>query len=239
MSQTQSSHPDRRLGLILLIVGSIAVLGIVGGMLIGVLFGSYAQEKENTDQKIAEAFTSVDVDVEAGEITIVEDDRLLVPRLQVEKSWRGMSQPEVKVAVVAGELRVKASSPKAIFLGLPTGSESNVKITLPSKGDYLKSVKVKNNVGSINIRTGSETVNADSNIGDVTLELGSFTAPTSTRATSNVGKVTVHVPFDSFQIEASSNLGRTEVNLIKDNPAARNTIKASSNIGNVFVSAVE
>ena len=207
----------------LIIVG--AAIGIPA-LLAGSIFAA-AQLFDTTktdDHTFSQHVKHVVIEADAGDVELVQGGRTVRVR---ETRHYVLDSPELTRSVEHGVLTLKGECDGVFFISC----ETDYRVEIPEG----VSVEVRTHVGDINaVGIDARRIEARSNVGDIRVEAA---RRADVNARTNVGDVEVEVPAGTYDLDADTDLGDTDLNEIVSNDKARFSIRARTNVGDVDATA--
>jgi hypothetical protein len=234
-------------------VAGVSTLRIVISAAVGLLALSAAvfglselmQRTSSARALVARPVTHLVVTADTGDVTVRAGltSNVIIDR---KDSWL-LSRPTVKEEVRGSTLYVEASCGGLRGVGrcrsdllLDAPPEIDVRVNTRAGNVDLRGlsgrVQIKTRSGDIAThRLAPITLVADTDAGDVTLDL--FGAPARTEARSRAGNVRVIVPFGPYRVDATTHAGNVKVEGIIRDDLAPQAIDALTGAGNITVRA--
>lgn len=242
---TTAPAPSNPLRTILLVLGSIVLLGIIAVVIVSVV--SNANRRDASDElTFDDSLDSVTVNVEVSDV-VIEYDNVDEATVTFEQNdaRRNMN---FDAEVVGGELKVRVEDRWAGFW-LPFGSMGSPRLTviLPESAEGVD-LDVQSDVGDVAIEGEYGVVEFDSNVGDLRLEGSATRAEIETSVgditvrrysvdeelviDSSTGDVTLDLDSVPSKLDVSSNVGDQDVTL----PTGSYRVETETSVGEVSMS---
>jgi hypothetical protein len=212
-----------------LAIGGIALIGT--GIAIGL--GWWWPSTADADHQVAQRIESVRLDTNSGDIRITAGD---VTTASVHERFHySGSRPDQAYQVDGSQLVLtdcghdctvdyQVVVPRGTSV---SGSAKSGDVDL----DGLAVTDVTSTSGEVRVRAAAGPVTAHANSGDVTVDLAS---PQNVQVDANSGSVTVTVPTDRYRVQARTNSGDQEIDIVTD-PAGPYLLDLEANSGDVKV----
>jgi hypothetical protein len=209
--------------LALIIIGS--TIGVLAGLAGAVYGATQAFDTTKTDtQTFSQPVEHVVIEVDAGDLEVAQGDRTIEVR---ETRHYLFDSPELSRSVEDGVLTLRGECDGVLF----AVCETDYRVEIPEG----VTVELRTHAGDIEAEgIDARRIDARSNVGDVRIEA---TRRADVEARTNVGDVEVRTPAGTYDVDADTDVGDTDLAGIVSYDRARCTLQARTNVGDVDVAA--
>lgn len=241
---TTSPAPASPLRIILLVVGSVLLVGIIAYLIIAVV-GNANRTDASDEVTISESFEEVVIDVEVADVVVEYAD---VDEATVAFRQNSSNRTfEFSAEVVGSSLEVNVDDHWGGFW-LPFGSQSSprVTVTLPESLETVD-LDVESGVGDVTLDGDFGEVEFSSGVGDLRLEGSATRAEVETSVgditarrysvdgdffvVSSTGDVTISLDAVPAKLDVRSNVGDQDITL----PEGRYAVETETGVGDVSI----
>ena len=224
------------MGLLLALFGVFAGLALI----------TFLTRQTVTEERgfAADAVSAVDVDVDVGNVTIVEEVRADVG-LTMRIGSALLSKPDPTAELDGGTLVLRSDCPFFLAfscrvdfaLAVPTGSALAVEVHSTAGNTDLTDIGgvivVHTSAGNITV-TDFRGTEATLSLSAGNIAFSSLEPPSQLQASTSAGNVEIVVPDEVYRVEAETSAGDSDVEVRQD-PESTLVIEARTSAGNITI----
>ena len=223
----------------------VLTLAVLVLAIAGVAASATSETTAREDSFAAAHLDALDVELQAGTVRVVVEDREAVAVTTRLTSGR-WADATADVALADGRLSVVGGCTRALFfsrcrteheIALPPATAARIQVTATAGhveiDGFAGSVEATSTAGSIDLsRFSGDSALLETAAGAITVD--ARTAPRALEATTAAGRITVTVPDEAYRVSADTVAGRVAVRVREDDAADR-ALTLRSTAGSITV----